>query len=200
MIKLTQIKPVFFSLVLGILSGCAQSSEDSNPNPEPTPITNDVAFWLTKANGTVKLVKQNTILSFNTSTNVYPNVDVNDNQTFQTIDGFGYTLTGGSVEVINQLGASKKQELLQELFGTSANAISVSYLRISIGASDLSSTVYSYNDLPSGQTDVNLTQFSLAPDNALIQLLKQILQINPNIKIIQKHNPISEQDDHLTEH
>ena len=108
----------------------------------------------------------------------------NDNQTFQTIDGFGYTLTGGSVEVINQLGASKKQELLQELFGASANAISVSYLRISIGASDLSSTVYSYNDLPSGQTDVNLTQFSLAPDNALIQLLKQILQINPNIKIM----------------
>ena len=73
---------------------------------------------------------------------------------------------------------------MQELFGNSAGSISVSYLRISIGASDLSSTVYSYNDLPSGQTDVNLTQFSLAPDNALIQLLKQILQINPNIKIM----------------
>ena len=141
MTKLTQIKSIFFSLVLGILSGCAQSSEDSNPTPEPTPTTNDVTFWLTKADGIVKLVKQNTILGFNTVTNVYPNVDVNDNQTFQTIDGFGYTLTGGSVEVINQLGASKKQELLQELFGNSANSISVSYLRISIGASDLSSSV-----------------------------------------------------------
>lgn len=185
MMKLTQIKSLFFSLLVSVLSGCAQSSDDAGPNPNPTTPTNsDVAFWLTKGDGTVKLEKQNTLLAFNTNPNVYPNIEVNDNQSFQSIDGFGYTLTSGSVEVINQLSASKKQELLQELFGSSANSITVSYLRISIGASDLSSSVYSYNDIPTGQTDVNLSNFSLAPDNALIQLLKQILQINPNIKIM----------------
>lgn len=184
MIKLNKIKFLFFASILGVLTGCAQSSDGSGPDPDPTPVTNDVSFWLTKGNGTVKLEKQTTVLGFNTSNNVYPNIEVNESQTYQTVDGFGYTLTGGSVQVINQLSASKKQELLQELFGSSTNSISVNYLRISIGASDLNSTVFSYDDMPSGQTDVNLTNFSLAPDAALIQLLKDILVINPNIKIM----------------
>ncbi|NNT72847.1 glucosylceramidase [Flavobacterium sp. IMCC34852] len=167
-----------------MLTSCAQSSDESTPDAEPTPTVNDVTFWLTKGNGTVKLEKQTTVLGFNTSNNIYPNIEVNDGQIFQTVDGFGYTLTGGSVQVINQLSASKKQELLQELFGSSANSIGVNYLRISIGASDLNSTVFSYDDMPSGQTDVNLTNFSLSPDAQLIQLLKDILQINSNIKIM----------------
>lgn len=184
MIKLNKIKTLIFASIIGVLTSCAQSSDGSNPDTNPTPTTNDVAFWLTKANGTVKLEKQNITLSFNNSTNTYPNIEINESQIYQTIDGFGYTLTGGSAEVINLLSASKKQELLQELFGTSANAISVNYLRISIGASDLNSTVFSYDDMPTGQTDVTLANFSLAPDAALVQLLKDILAINPNIKIM----------------
>lgn len=75
--------------------------------------------------------------------------------------------------------------MLQDLFGTKENSISISYLRISIGASDLNESVFSYNDLPEGQTDVNLSQFSLAPDKTdLIPLLKEILSINPAIKIM----------------
>jgi glucosylceramidase len=184
MIKLNKIKLLLFASILGVLTSCAQSSDGSSPDPDPTPVTNDVNFWLTKGNGTVKLEKQTTVLGFNNSNNVYPNIEVNESQTYQTVDGFGYTLTGGSVQVINQLSASKKQELLQELFGSSVNSISVNYLRISIGASDLNSTVFSYDDIPAGQTDVNLTNFSLTPDAALIQLLKDILVINPNIKIM----------------
>ncbi|MDZ4331572.1 MAG: glycoside hydrolase family 30 beta sandwich domain-containing protein, partial [Flavobacterium sp.] len=40
-------------------------------------------------------------------------------------------------------------------------------------------------DLPSGQTDMNLDNFSLAPDKTdLIPMLKEIVAINPNIKIM----------------
>jgi glucosylceramidase len=184
MIKFNKIKILFFASLLGALTSCAQSSDGSSPDPDPTPVTNDVSFWLTKGDGTVKLQKQTTVLGFNTNNNVYSNIDVSENQIYQTVDGFGYTLTGGSVQVINQLSASKKQELLQELFGSSVNSISVNYLRISIGASDLNSTVFSYDDMPAGQTDINLTNFSLTPDAQLIQLLKDILVINPNIKIM----------------
>ncbi|MEO5777058.1 MAG: glycoside hydrolase family 30 beta sandwich domain-containing protein [Flavobacterium sp.] len=184
MLKNKKIKTLLFALLLGILSGCAQSSDGSNPDPNPNPTTNEVDFWLTKSNGTVKLEKQTAILAFNTTTNIYQNIDVTDSQAYQTIDGFGYTLTGGSAQAINQLSVSKKQELLQELFGSAANAISVNYLRISIGASDLNSTVFSYDDMPTGLTDLSLTNFSLTPDAQLIQLLKDILIINPNIKIM----------------
>ena len=178
------IQTFFLASLLGILSGCAQSSEGSDPVPNPQPTTNDVDFWLTNANGSSRLEKKSTILGFSTNTNIYQNIEVNDSQTFQTVDGFGFTLTGGSAEVINLLSSSKKQELLQELFGSSANAISINYLRISIGASDLNSTVFSYDDMPAGQTDTTLANFSLAPDAQLIQLLKDILNINPNIKIM----------------
>ena len=84
----------------------------------------------------------------------------------QTIDGFGYTLTGGSAYLINQLGADKNP-LLKELFGTGENSIGVSYLRISIGASDLNASVFSYDDMPAGQTDINLDHFSLAQDTMI---------------------------------
>jgi len=63
--------------------------------------------------------------------------------------------------------------------------MNISFIRISIGASDLSSSVYTYNDLPEGQTDPEMEQFSLQPDkSALIPLLKEILAIDPSITIL----------------
>jgi len=184
MITLKNIQFLFIASLASVLVGCAQSSDTVNNGSNTTPTTNDVDFWLTKADESVKLQKQSIVMGFGTTYNVYPNIEINDSQTYQTVDGFGYTLTGGSAQVINMLSASKKTELLQELFGASATSISVNYLRISIGASDLNSTVFSYDDMPSGQTDANLNNFSLANDNELILLLKDILIINPNIKII----------------
>jgi len=160
-------------------------SPSENPPTENPPVVNygSAQSWLTKSDGTIKLQKQ-TDLVFNSPSNANNSVEIDAATTYQTIDGFGYTLTGGSVEVINQLSETKKNELLQELFGNGENGIGVSNLRISIGASDLNSTVFSYDDMPSGQTDVNLEHFSLAKDQSLIDMLKKILSINPSIKII----------------
>lgn len=166
---------------------CSSTAADLSNNENPSNggggnTTGDpIQVWLTKGDQSVKLQQQATI-NFTSATNNYTNIQIDPSQVFQTIDGFGYTLTGGSVEVINQLNATKKQELLNDLF--SSSGIGISYLRISIGASDLNSEVFSYNDLPSGQTDPTLSQFSLTKDQALIQMLKDILAINPNIKIL----------------
>ena len=179
-------KILIATIGLMIMSCCTRNSEESKsptPNP-PVPTTSDIDVWLTKADETIKLQKQSSVLSFTTASNSYQNIEVNPSKTYQTIDGFGYTLTGGSVEVINQLSSAKKEALLQELFGNGENSIGVSYLRLSIGASDLNSSVFSYDDLPAGQTDVTLSQFSLSKDQALVDMLKKILTINPNIKII----------------
>jgi glucosylceramidase len=173
-----------------LMSKCSPSGDTVDPAPTPTPnppaaVTNEMDFWLTKGNQSVTLQKQTSVLAFGTTVNNYANIEVADAKTFQTIDGFGYTLTGGSAQVINQLNAQKRQELLKELFGSDANSIAISYLRISIGASDLNATPFTYDDLPSGQIDVNLDNFSLAPDKTdLIPMLKEIVAINPNIKIM----------------
>ncbi len=183
--KLYKMKFLFLLVMMGSLANCSESGNSTTPTDPITPSVNEVDFWLTKGDQTVKLEKQATILKFGTTTNIYPSIDINPNDVYQSVEGFGFTLTGGSAQVINQLSTSKKQELLQELFGNSTASISISYLRISIGASDLNETVFSYNDLPSGQTDTSLAQFSLAPDMThLIPLLKEILLINPNIKIM----------------
>ena len=166
---------------------CSKSGVSPAPDPvKPTPtVKNEVAFWLTKSDQTVLLTKQTTVLGFDSVANNYPTILVDDTQVYQTIDGFGYALTGGSAQVINSLSSSVKQKLLQELFGADTTSISVSYLRISIGASDLNNAPFSYDDMPDGQTDLNLSNFSLAADTVdLIPLLKEILAINPAIKII----------------
>ena len=94
-------------------------------------------------------------------------------QTFQSIDGFGFTLTGGSAQLIQALEPVKRAALLQELFGK--NGISI--LRIGVGATDLDATVFSYEDKP--------RKFSLEPSKAdLIPVLQQILTINPAIKLM----------------
>lgn len=168
------------------VSCCSRNAEENKKPDPPVPpvVKNEVDVWITKGDESVKLQKQTTPVAFTVSTNVYQNIDIDVSQTYQTVDGFGYTLTGGSAEVINTLFASKKQELLQDLFGSGENSIAVSYLRVSIGASDLNSSVFSYNDLEPGQTDINLTKFSLEKDRGVINLLKEILAINPKIKIL----------------
>ncbi|QIY90169.1 glycoside hydrolase family 30 protein [Chryseobacterium gallinarum] len=144
---------------------------------------NEVEYWLTKGDGSVKLQLQNQS-RFISHSDDFQSIEIDAAQKFQYVDGFGYTLTGGSVEVINRLSPSKRKALLNELFGSGQNSISISYLRLSIGASDLDGEVFSYNDVPEGQTDPSLSKFSLIKDKALISMLKEILQINPAIKII----------------
>jgi len=106
-----------------------------------------------------------------------------DSITYQTMDGFGYTLTGGSAMHIHKMSDTARGSLLNELFAN--DGLGVSYLRLSIGASDLDAAPFSYNDLPNGNTDESLDGFSLAQDTLhLIPVLKEILSINPDIKIL----------------
>lgn len=181
---------ILYSLLSLSISFFSCSSSSEIASPELTPIAppvllNEVDYWLTNGAKNTFLQKQTGILTFGSTYNVYPNIEVDATQTYQTIDGFGFTLTGGSAQSINKLNSQKRKELLQELFGKNDNAIAISFLRISIGASDLNATPFTYNDLPAGQTDVSLDQFSLNPDiNEVIPMLKEILAINPQIKIL----------------
>lgn len=157
----------------------------SNSSFQYPVIENKIDCWVTNANRSIYLQKQNGFLTFQSGKSESANILVDDSHTYQTIDGFGYTLTGGSAQSINKLNSQKRKELLQELFGNNENSIKISYLRISIGASDLNATPFTYNDLPAGQTDVSLSQFSLSPDkDDLIPMLKEIIAINPHIKIL----------------
>lgn len=171
-------------IICSNVTGCHHDSDmGGNPNPGqvkgPTMNSN-----LTKNDQSILLEVQ-APQTFSNIQNNDPFIDVDTTQIMQTIDGFGFTLTGGSAIAINGLGPAAKSDLLNELFVISNRSLGISYLRISIGSSDLDRSVFSYDDMPAGQIDTSLLNFSLDPDRQnLIPLLKQILVLNPNIKIL----------------
>lgn len=112
-------------------------------------------------------------------------ITVDATSQYQQMDGFGCSLTDSSAWLIwNKLSASQQAQLMQQLFSPSAG-IGISFLRQPMGATDFSASGnYSYDDMPSGQTDLNLTNFSITHDAAyIIPLVQQSLSINPNIKV-----------------
>ncbi|MEZ2336071.1 glycoside hydrolase family 30 beta sandwich domain-containing protein [Mucilaginibacter sp. RCC_168] len=179
---------VFILLSAGVFYSCKKDSRASaavTPGQDTQTVSraaNEVVnAWVTTSDRSKQLEAQT---SFNFAADAGTNattVTVDENVTYQGIDGFGFTLTGGSAGLLNGLGGNQAA-VLNELFGTANGQIGISYLRISIGASDLSSSDFTYNQT-SG--DVNMNNFSISQENQdLIPILKKILAINPSIKIL----------------
>lgn len=147
--------------------------------------TEKAEFWLTTLDEKSLLEKSEIKINNSEEAEIDLSIKIDTSQSYQEIDGFGYTLTGGSAMHINQMSDSAKTALIQELFGTAEDELGVSYLRLSIGGSDLDEAPFSYNDLPTGETDENLERFNLSKDTLhLIPVLKDILEVAPNIKIL----------------
>src|ERR1044072_2254816 len=112
---------------------------------------NRIAVWLTN-NDRTALFQQQTPLVFSAANATANAITVDDSKTFQQIDGFGFALTGGSAMHIIRMNAAARNNLLHHLFDTTGNAIGISYLRLSIGASDLNEKVFSYDDIAGDTT------------------------------------------------
>ncbi len=147
--------------------------------------TREPRLWLTTPDRSALVAPQANSLHFSADAGKLPILTVDDAQRFQTMDGFGFALTGGSAQLLMRMSAAQRSALLKELFTTGGDGIGVSYLRVSIGASDMNERVYSYDDLPAGETDAEMAKFSLEPDRAdVIPVLKEILAIRPGIEIL----------------
>lgn len=161
-----------FLLLLIPFKACSQDEQPVN-------------WHLTNADKSALIQKQQPLALLKISESNTATIEVDDTEKYQVMDGFGFALTGGSAIHINAMDTNAKGKVLNELFGKGENSTGITYLRVSIGASDLSDRVFSYNDLPEGETDPGMERFSLEPERKdLIPVLKQILEINPQIKIL----------------
>ncbi|MGZ8238799.1 MAG: hypothetical protein ACXW00_09415, partial [Methylobacter sp.] len=122
--------------------------EQTSPDDLVFPLSEDfsVATWLTSADQTCLLQRQTDDLRFADDTNDLPVIKVDAGQKYQVIEGFGFSLTGGSAMLISRLPDADRSALLRELFLPDGDGIGVSFLRLSIGASDLSERCFSYDD------------------------------------------------------
>ena len=111
------------------------------------------------------------------STPNYYTINVDDTIKYQTMDGFGASLTEASCWLFkNKLTDAKRNDLLRKLFST--DGIHLSILRQPIGASDFNWNAWTYDD--SETDDWNLTSFSLAREDAYIRpILNQAIGISP---------------------
>jgi len=173
--------------LLNMLSACGKSSSSTRETTRPTDTTSlDSLQPFVTTGDRSKLLEPQSKIAFQTAENSQlDNIIVDSSIRYQTIDGFGFCLTDGSASLISSMDEADRKTLLKELFSSSGRGIGISYLRISIGASDLSDSVYTYDDMPAGKTDKQLAHFSIAKAAIhLIPLLREILEINPDIKIL----------------
>jgi len=90
-------------------------------------------------------------------------------------------VTDATVTVFNALSPSKLQSLLVDLF--SPTGINFNFMRHTIGCSDLSSYVYTYDDV--SIVDPQLRLFKLGPaGTAMAALLKSMRDVNPAMKLL----------------
>lgn len=91
--------------------------------------------------------------------------------------GFGVAITGSSCINLSLMEPTERRAFLESIYSKKGLGLSVG--RLSVGASDYSAELYSYDDV---ESDVELKHFSIDRDRAyVIPMIKEILAINPDI-------------------
>lgn len=146
----------------------------------------NVKVWETTPDGESRVALRPQVYAFSdTSTDRRVPITIDERQHFQQMRGFGYALTGGSAQLMMAMSADARRNLILSLFGKDEGQARISYIRLTVGASDMNSFVFSYDDMPNGKSDWQLKHFSLAQDlNDVVPVMKEILAVNPDIEIL----------------
>ncbi|HEX7802668.1 MAG TPA: glycoside hydrolase family 30 beta sandwich domain-containing protein [Pseudoxanthomonas sp.] len=113
-------------------------------------------------------------------------IEVDTQQRYQRMLGFGASITDSSAWLIqHKMSSAQREALLQELFGRSADGIGLEFTRLTIGASDFSRHHYSLDDPPDGEADPQLRHFSIDPNlSDVVPVTRQALAVNPRLQVM----------------
>ncbi|HEY6792462.1 MAG TPA: glycoside hydrolase family 30 beta sandwich domain-containing protein, partial [Trebonia sp.] len=141
-----------------------------------------VSVWETTTNQSQLLAPQAGASFASGSSSQSQVITINPSTTYQTMTGFGASFTDSSAWLV--YNSPLRNQIMTKLFDPN-QGIGLDFLRQPIGASDFSQSLFSYDDMPSGQTDPTLANFSVAHDQAyILPVLKQALSINPAVTIM----------------
>jgi glucosylceramidase len=162
-------------------SGSATSGSAGRPAARAPGTPVQVWTTTTTSAGTLGLqLAHEPDVTFGPETSQSPQITVNPSTTYQTIQGFGGAMTDTTAYLLDH--SPERAQIENDLFG--ASGAHFDFLRFPMGASDLSLSNYSYDDMPAGQTDPTLAHFSVAHDKAyIIPVLRQALSLDRGIKI-----------------
>jgi glucosylceramidase len=112
-------------------------------------------------------------------------ISVDPSRGYQTMDGFGASITDSSAHVLYGLDRRTRRATMESLFSPRGGD-GLSFLRQPMGASDfVAHGFYTYDDVPAGRTDYHMRRFSIAHDRAqILPLLRRALALNRRLKVI----------------
>ena len=124
-------------------------------------------------------------LRFSGKTSLPLDIEVDAGKRYQTMVGFGASITDATAWLMRQrMSEAQREALLQDLFGKPPG-IGLSFTRLTIGSSDFSLSHYSLDDMPKGQSDPALERFSIAPlRQDVLPVVQRAQAINPQLQVM----------------
>jgi glucosylceramidase len=137
--------------------------------------------WVTTPDGAMKMSDRGSA-PFHSGGSDALTITVDPSRRYQTMDGFGASITDSSAHVLARLSRPARDAAMRSLF----SADRLSFLRQPIGASDfVAGDFYTYDDRPAGRTDYRMRHFSIRHDRKeILPLLRQALRLNPELKVM----------------
>jgi glucosylceramidase len=155
------------------LAGCGASRSQSNGQ-----------MWLTTADQTQKLAAQPTQTPAGRAKGDEA-ITIDTSKHFQKMHGFGAAMTDASAQVLSALPDDKRRAIMTELFSRKNGGLGLSFTRLTIGASDFSTSDYSYDDTPGNVPDPELRRFSIEPAKKyVLPRTREALAINPDLLVM----------------
>ena len=186
-------KKVILSVFLAAVSLMACSDKNNDPAPPANPGTEDnsgqdnnsqdkdgKSVWMltTTPNKSFDLT-QSSINAQAGSSMAPKTMKLNPADTYQEIDGFGSAITYSAAYNLLKMKQADRTAFLKQTFSPT-EGYGYSYVRVPIGCSDFSASEYSLCDKE------GIENFALTKEETdyIIPVLKEILAINPNVKVM----------------
>jgi glucosylceramidase len=165
------------ALTAAVVPPAAASADQGGAGPA-------ARVWVTSADR-AELMHDRGSVAFGSRPSGELTITVDPSRTYQTMDGFGASITDSSAAVLYRLDPAARERAMRSLFDP-VRGIGVSALRQPIGSSDFTDEPhYTYDDMPAGQTDFALAHFSIAHDQAqILPLLRRAKALNPRLTVI----------------
>ena len=109
-------------------------------------------------------------------------IEVDPSTTYQTVDGFGASITSSAAYVFSEMPEEMLDEAMVNLFDDE-KGIGLKMIRIPIGGCDFGFYNYTYDDMPEGEEDFELEHFDASEAEGQVALMKKAMAVNPDIKL-----------------
>ena len=106
-------------------------------------------------------------------------IEVAENPNEREFEGFGVAVTGSSCYNLNLMSAEERNAFLKDIY--SEEGLGLSVCRLSVGSSDYSAELYTYDDEDS---DPDLEHFSVGRDDEyIVPMIKEVLKVRPDMYV-----------------